>query len=101
MNDNSSIKIARLITIEKKIREAQSKTELEFLIVNELKDLVNYDVAILISTNKIGVTEVKTISNISVVDQTAPLVSYIKNLTNNIKSFSFFAISNQPLIHLM
>ena len=66
MNDNSSIKIARLITIEKKIREAQSKTELEFLIVNELKDLVNYDVAILLSTNKIGVTEVKTISNISV-----------------------------------
>ena len=84
LNDNSSIKIARLITIEKKIREAQSKTELEFLIVNELKDLVNYDVAILLSANKIGVTEVKTISNISVVDQTAPLVSYIKNLTNNI-----------------
>jgi hypothetical protein len=74
LNDNSSIKIARLITIEKKIREAQSKTELEFLIVNELKDLVNYDVAILLSMNKIGVTEVKTISNISVVDQTAPLV---------------------------
>ena len=68
LNDNSSIKIARLITIEKKIREAQSKTELEFLIVNELKDLVNYDVAILLSMNKIGVTEVKTISNISVVD---------------------------------
>ena len=84
LNDNSSIKIARLITIEKKIREAQSKTELEFLVVNELKDLVNYDVAILLSMNKIGVTEVKTISNISVVDQTAPLVSYIKNLTNNI-----------------
>ena len=84
LNDNSSIKIARLITIEKKIREAQSKTELEFLIVNELKDLVNYDVAILLSTNKIGVTEVKTISNIAVVDQTAPLVSYIKNLINNI-----------------
>ena len=58
LNDNSSIKIARLITIEKKIREAQSKTELEFLIVNELKDLVNYDVAILLSMNKIGVTEV-------------------------------------------
>ena len=75
MNDNSSIKIARLITIEKKIREAQSKTELEFLIVNELTELVNYDVAILLSANKIGVTEVKTISNISVVNQTAPLVS--------------------------
>ena len=41
LNDNSSIKIARLITIEKKIREAQSKTELEFLIVNELKYILN------------------------------------------------------------
>ena len=44
LNDNSSIKIARLITIEKKIRGAQSEIELEFLIVNELKDLVNYDI---------------------------------------------------------
>ena len=84
LNDNSSIKIARLITIEKKIRVAQSEIELEFLIVNELKDLVNYDVAIFLSANKLGITEVKTISNISAVDQTAPLVSYIKNLTKNI-----------------
>ena len=61
LNDNSSIKIARLITIEKKIRGAQSEIELEFLIVNELKDLVNYDVAIFLSANKLGITEVKTI----------------------------------------
>ena len=43
MNDNSSIKIARLITLEKKFRNAESETELGFICANELRSIVDYN----------------------------------------------------------
>ena len=80
MNDSSSIKIARLITLEKKIREANSEVELEFLVVNELRDLVDFNFAFLLRSNQLSNLKVKAISDISVVDHTAPLILYVENI---------------------
>ena len=40
MNDNTSIKIARLITLEKKFRTAENLSELGFVCANELRSVV-------------------------------------------------------------
>ena len=37
MSQDKNIKIARLISLEKKTREAKSKDELSFLVVNETR----------------------------------------------------------------
>ena len=43
MNDNTSIKIARLITLEKKFRTAENLSELGFVCANELRSVVDYN----------------------------------------------------------
>ena len=43
MNDNTSIKIARLITLEKKFRTAENLSELGFICANELRSVVDYN----------------------------------------------------------
>ena len=43
MNDNTSIKIARLITLEKKFRTAENLSALGFVCANELRNVVDYN----------------------------------------------------------
>ena len=43
MNDNTSIKIARLITLEKKFRTSENLSELGFVCANELRSVVDYN----------------------------------------------------------
>ena len=47
MNDNTSIKIARLITLEKKFRTAENLSELGFVCANELRSVVDYQSALI------------------------------------------------------
>ena len=42
MNEDKNIKIAKLIGLEKKTREAKTEDELNFVIVNETRQLVDY-----------------------------------------------------------
>ena len=80
MNDNSSIKIARLITLEKKFRMAESETELEFTCANELRSIIDYNFLFLLTKSSLNKMRVKAISDISVVDRTAPAVTFIETL---------------------
>ena len=42
MSEDKNIKIAKLIGLEKKTREAKTEDELNFVIVNETRQLVDY-----------------------------------------------------------
>ena len=42
MSEDKSIRIAKLIGLEKKTREAKAEDELNFVIVNETRQLVEY-----------------------------------------------------------
>ena len=100
MNDNSSIKIARLITLEKKFRNAESETELGFICANELRSIVDYNFLFLLNRSSINRLKVNTISDLSVIDRTAPTVTFIEGLLNKkgmINNDEVSAISLQSL----
>ncbi len=100
MNENSSIKIARLITLEKKFRNAESETELGFICANELRSIVDYNFLFLLNRSSINRLKVNTISDLSVIDRTAPTVTFIEGLLNKkgmINSDEVSAISLQSL----
>ncbi len=80
MSENSSIKIARLITLEKKFRMSESETELEFTCVNELRSIIEYSFLFFLTKSTLNKLKVKAISDISVVDRTAPAVTFIETL---------------------
>jgi len=80
LSENSSIKIARLITLEKKFRMSESETELEFTCVNELRSIIDYNFLFLLTKSNLNKLKVKAISDISVVDRTAPAVTFIETL---------------------
>jgi len=80
LSENSSIKIARLITLEKKFRMSESETELEFTCVNELRSIIDYNFLFLLTKSSLNKFKVKAISDISVVDRTAPAVTFIETL---------------------
>ena len=80
MNESSSIKIARLLTVEKKLREAESQVELEFIFVNELRSIVDYTFAFFLKPSQFRQVKVQTISDLSVIDRTAPTVKFIEDL---------------------
>ncbi len=80
MNESSSIKIARLLTVEKKLRDAESQVELEFIFVNELRSIVDYTFAFFLKPSQFRQLKVQSISDLSVIDRTAPTVKFIEDL---------------------
>ena len=42
MSEDKNIKIARLIGLEKKSREARTQDELNFVVVNETRQIIDY-----------------------------------------------------------
>ena len=48
MSEDKNIKIARLISLEKKTREAKSKDELNFIVVNETREIIDYTTSFLL-----------------------------------------------------
>ena len=93
MNDNSSIKIARLITLEKKFRNAETETELAFICANELRSIVDYNFLFLLNRSSINRLKVHTISDLSIIDRTAPTVTFVETLINKKDLVSFEDIS--------
>ena len=88
MNDNSSIKIARLITLEKKFRNAETETELAFICANELRSIVDYNFLFLLYRSSINRLKVHTISDLSIIDRTAPTVTFITSPIDTSKLLS-------------
>ena len=83
MNEDKNIKIARLIGLEKKVREALSKDELNFILVNEIREIIDFTNAFLLKQTPIGTFNVEAISDLAIVDRTAPLVTFIEKIVNH------------------
>jgi hypothetical protein len=83
LNEDKNIKIARLIGLEKKVREALSKDELNFILVNEIREIIDFTNAFLLKQTPIGTFNVEAISDLAIVDRTAPLVTFIEKIVNH------------------
>jgi hypothetical protein len=77
--------IAKILQLEHNCRLAEDESELYYTIVNKTRTLVEYDQAILLTNNINNKLIAKAISDISIVDSTAPFVHYIEELSNYIK----------------
>ena len=86
MSEDKNIKIARLIGLEKKAREARDKDELNFLVVNETREIINYTNSFLLLKSPTDKYHVNAISDLATVDRTAPLVTFVEDVMND-KSF--------------
>ncbi len=83
MSEDKNIKIARLISLEKKSREAKTKDELNFIVVNETREIIDYTNSFLLLKSATDKFHVNTISDIATVDRTAPLVTFVEDIINH------------------
>ena len=67
MSEDKNIRIARLIGLEKKAREARDKDELNFLVVNETREIINYTNSFLLLKSPTDKYHVNAISDIATV----------------------------------
>ena len=68
MSEDKSIKIAKLIGLEKKTREAKTEDELNFVIVNETRQLVDYISSFLLLKSPTDSFVTKATSDLATVD---------------------------------
>jgi len=80
LSEDKNIKIARLIGLEKKARDARSKDELNFVVVNETREIINYTNSFLLIKSASNNYNVSAISDLATVDRTSPLVSYVEKV---------------------
>ena len=83
MSEDKNIKIARLIGLEKKARDARSKDELNFVVVNETREIISYTNSFLLIKSASNNYNVSAISDLATVDRTSPLVSYVEKVINH------------------
>ena len=83
MSQDKNIKIARLISLEKKTREAKSKDELSFLVVNETREIIDYTTSFLLLKSPTDKYHVEAVSDIASVDRTAPLITFVESIVNH------------------
>ncbi len=87
MSQDKNIKIARLFSLEKKAREAKTQDELNFIVSNETRQIINFINSFLFIKTPTDQFQVKASSDLATVDRTAPLISFIEDLINkNIKN---------------
>ena len=79
---NKNIKIARLIGLEKKTREAKTQDELNFVVANETRQIIDYINSFLLLKAPTDKFQVKATSDLATVDRTAPLITFIENIIN-------------------
>ena len=80
MSEDKNIKIAKLIGLEKKTREAKTEDELNFVIVNETRQLVDYISSFLLLKSSTKNFNIKATSDLATVDRTSPLISYLETI---------------------
>ena len=83
MSEDKNIKIARLISLEKKAREALNKDELNFIVVNETREIIDYTNSFLLLKSPTEKYHTSAISDIATVDRTAPLVTFVEDVMNH------------------
>ena len=82
MSQDKNIKIARLIGLEKKTREAKTQDELNFVVANETRQIIDYVNSFLLLKSPTDKFQVKATSDLATVDRTAPLITFIENIIN-------------------
>jgi len=83
LSEDKNIKIARLISLEKKTREAKSKDELNFIVVNETREIIDYTTSFLLLKSATDKFHINAISDIASIDRTAPLVTFVESIINH------------------
>lgn len=83
MSEDKNIRIAKLIGLEKKTREAKTEDELNFVIVNETRQLVDYISSFLLLKSPTDNFVTKATSDIATVDRTSPLINYLEKIINH------------------
>ena len=94
MNEDKNIKIARLIGLEKKSREARTQDELNFVVVNETRQIFDFVNSYLLLKTPTDKYHVKAVSDLATVDRTAPLVTFVENIINDQKNTNLKEIQN-------
>ena len=94
MNEDKKIKIARLISLEKKSREARTQDELNFVVVNETRQIIDFVNSYLLLKTPTDKYHVKAVSDLATVDRTAPLVTFVENIINDQKNTNLKEIQN-------
>lgn len=94
MNEDKNIKIARLIGLEKKSREARTQDELNFVVVNETRQIIDFVNSYLLLKTPTDKYHVKAVSDLATVDRTAPLVTFVENIINDQTSSNLKEIQN-------
>ena len=94
MNEDKNIKIARLIGLEKKSREARTQDELNFVVVNETRQIIDFVNSYLLLKTPTDKYHVKAVSDLATVDRTAPLVTFVENIINDQKNTNLKEIQN-------
>jgi len=82
LSQDKNIKIARLIGLEKKTREAKTQDELNFVVANETRQIIDYVNSFLLLKSPTDKFQVKATSDLATVDRTAPLITFIENVVN-------------------
>ena len=82
MSQDKNIKIARLFSLEKKAREAKTQDELNYIVVNETRQIIDYINSFLVIKTPTDQFQTKASSDLPTVDRTAPLISFIEDLVN-------------------
>jgi hypothetical protein len=89
LNDN----LSKLLQIEHNCKSCESHEELEYIIVNETRELIEYDQAILYSPTLNGTPKAIAISDIPIIDQTSIYVQYINKVAKAISKNNYNEIT--------
>lgn len=83
---SSNNNISKLIQFEHNLRSCDNSNELYYSIVNETRDLVDFDQAVLFTIDLSSKLKVVSVSDIVSVDSTSPFVQYMQDLGKHILS---------------
>ena len=86
MSEDKNIKVARLIGLEKKAREARNEDELYFVVANETRQIIDYVSSFLLLKTPTDRFNIKATSDLATVDRTSPLLTFVENFINNDKT---------------
>ncbi|MBR9866129.1 MAG: HlyD family efflux transporter periplasmic adaptor subunit [Oceanospirillales bacterium] len=72
--------ISALLQLEHGFRRAESSTELHYVLCNQLRQLIDFDVAILLRMNEADRLKIEAVSDHASIERTAPFVTWFEHM---------------------
>ena len=72
--------ISKLIQLEHNLKNCENELELFYSIVNQTREIVAYDQAVLLGLDLSSKLKVESVSDIVTVDSTSPFIQYMQNI---------------------